>query len=160
MSATKLTDAQLLLLSAAAQHREGAIDAASGLKGGATTKAIGKLLPDGFIEEIPARGEMLVWWRDDAGPVALRITPPGLAVIGVEAGGAEPKADKPRETQDGGETAPKPPSRRVEAAHRKKNKDEALQGSAEASPRDSKQAREAPCWRRSISITGDRGVSS
>jgi hypothetical protein len=60
MSATKLTDTQLVLLSAAAQHPEGAIDAASGVKGGATTKAIGKFLRDGFIEEIPARGELPV----------------------------------------------------------------------------------------------------
>ncbi len=71
----------------------------------------------------------------------LRITPHGLAAIGVEAGVAERKAEKPHETQDRGDLAPKRPSRRVEAARRKKSKDEALQESAKPSPRDSKQAR-------------------
>ena len=138
MSTNKLTDTQL----AAAQHPEGAIELASDLKGGAAKKAIGKLLREGFIEEIPARGALPVWRRDDdAGPPALRITPHGLAAIGVEAGVAERKAEKPHETQDRGDLAPKRPSRRVEAARRKKSKDEALQESAKPPPRDSKQAR-------------------
>jgi hypothetical protein len=141
MSTNKLTDTQLVLLSAAAQHPEGAIEPASDLKG-ATKKAVGKLLRDGFIEEISARGALPVWRPDDdAGPVALRITPHGLATIGVEAGVAERKAEKPHETQDGGDLAPKRPSRRVEAASRKKSKDEALQESAKPPLRDSKQAR-------------------
>ena len=44
MSANKLTDTQLVLRSAAAQHPEGAIELASDLKGGAAKKTIGKLL--------------------------------------------------------------------------------------------------------------------
>ena len=77
MSANKLTDTQLVLLSAAAQHPEGAIELASDLKGGAAKKTIGKLLRDGLIEEIPAIGALPVWRRDDdAGALALRITPP------------------------------------------------------------------------------------
>ncbi len=142
MSANKLTDTLLVLLSAAAQHPEGAIELASDLKGGAAKKAIGKLLRDGFIEEMPARGTLPVWRRDDdAGSLALRITPHGRATIGVEAGAAERKAEKPHETRDAGHRAPKRPSRRVEAARRKKSKDEALQESAKPRPRDSKQAR-------------------
>ena len=139
MSATKLTDTQLVLLSAAAQHPAGAIELASDLKDGAAEKAIDKLLQGGVIEEIPAGGALPVWRRDDdAGPPALRITPHGLAAIGVE---AERNAGKSHETQDGGDLAPKRPSRRVEAAARKKSKDEALQEAANPSRRDSKQAR-------------------
>ncbi len=142
MSTNKLSDTQLVLLSAAAQHPEGAIEPASDLQGGAAKKAVGKLLRGGFIEEIPARGALPVWRRDDdAGPLALRITPHGLAAIGVEAGAAERKPDKPHGTQDGGDLAPKRPSRRVAAAGRKKGKDEASQESAKPPPRDSKQAR-------------------
>ena len=82
MSANKLTDTQLVLLSAAAQQPEGAIEFAPDLKGGAATKAVGKLLRDGFIEEIPAGGALPVWRRDDdQGPLALRITAHGLAAI-------------------------------------------------------------------------------
>jgi hypothetical protein len=142
MSANKLTDPQLVLLSAAAQHPEGAIELASDVKCGAAERAVGKLLRDGFIEEIPALGALPVWRRDDdAGPLALRITPHGLAAIGVEASVAERKPEKPHETQDGGDLAPKRPSRRVEAVSRRKGKDEALQESAKPPPRDSKQAR-------------------
>jgi uncharacterized protein DUF3489 len=141
MSANKLTDTLLVLLSAAAQHPEGAIELASDLKR-AAKKAIGKLLRDGFIEEIPARGTLPVWRRDDdAGPLALRITPQGFAAIGVEAGAADREAEDPHEARDGGDLAPKRPSRRVKAARRKKSKDEALQESAKPPPRDSKQAR-------------------
>src|ERR1700674_1228634 len=142
MSATKLSDTQLVLLSAAAQHPEGAIELASDLKSGTVKKAVGKLLRDGFIEEIPVRGALPVWRRDDdAGSLALRITPQGLAAIGVEAGVAERKAEKPHETQEGGHPPPKRPTRRVEAASRKKSKDEALQESPKPTARDSKQAR-------------------
>jgi Protein of unknown function (DUF3489) len=141
MSANKLTDRQLVLLSAAAQHPEGVIELASDLKGGAAKKAVGKLLRDGFIEAIPARGALPVWRRDDdAGQLALRITPHGLAAIGVVASVAERKAEKPHETQDGDDLAPKRPPRRVEAASRKKSKDEALEQSAKPN-RGSKQAR-------------------
>jgi hypothetical protein len=52
MSANKLTDTQLVLRSTAPPP-EGAIDA-SDLKGGAIKKAAGKLLRDGFIEDVPA----------------------------------------------------------------------------------------------------------
>jgi hypothetical protein len=145
MSANKLTDTQLVLLSAAAQHPEGAIELASDFKGGVAKKAVGKLLHDGLIEEIPAGGALPVWRRDDdAGPLGLRITPHGLAAIGVEPGVAEQK-----EPKDGADLAPRRPSRRVEAARRKKSNDETLEQSAMPSSRDSKQARVIGMLRRS-----------
>jgi len=86
MSANKLTDTLLVPLSAAAQHPEGAVELPSDLNG-AAKKAVEKLLRDGLIEAIPARGALPVWRRDDeAGPLTLRITRLGLAAIGVEAG--------------------------------------------------------------------------
>jgi hypothetical protein len=54
MSPNKLTDRQLVLLSAAGQREDGAIDPAEGPKGGLAKKAIGKLLTDGLVEEVPA----------------------------------------------------------------------------------------------------------
>jgi hypothetical protein len=137
MSANRLTDTQLVLLSAAAQHPEGAIELASDLKGVAAKKAVGKLLRDEFIEEIPARGALPVWRRDDdQGPLVLGITPHGLAAIGVEAGVTKRKGD-PHDT----ELASDRPSQRVNAAHRRKSRDEAPAQSAKPSSRDSKQAR-------------------
>ena len=77
----------------------------------------------------------------------MRPSAPGAA-IGVEAGAAERKTEKPHETRDGGDLAPKRPSRRIEAASRKKSTDEALQASAKPPPRDSKQARVIEMLRR------------
>jgi len=92
MSKSKLTDSHLVLLSAASQHEDGAIELASDLKGSAAKKAVGKLLRYGLIEEISAGSTLPIWRRDDdVGPLALRITPHGLAAIGVEAGAADRK---------------------------------------------------------------------
>ena len=50
----KLSDTQLVLLSAASQREDGAVVLAPNLKGGAASKVVGKLLRDGLIEEVSA----------------------------------------------------------------------------------------------------------
>jgi hypothetical protein len=83
----KLTDTQLVLLSAASQREDRAIELPANLKGGAAHKVVGKLLADGLVEEIRATGDLPVWRRDDTeGPFALRITKRGLSAIQVEDG--------------------------------------------------------------------------
>jgi hypothetical protein len=138
----KLTDTQLVLLSAASQREDCAIELAPNLKGGAARKVVGKLLTDGLIEEIQARGALPVWRRDEGkGPLALRITRRGLAAIRVDKGGALPEAEEPRDTEQGVDLAPDKPSRRVAAAPRKKAGNVAPQQSAKPSRGASKQAR-------------------
>ncbi len=56
----KLTDTQLVILSAASQRDDHAIQLAPNLKGGAPNKVVGKLLREGWIEEIQARGSLPV----------------------------------------------------------------------------------------------------
>jgi Protein of unknown function (DUF3489) len=142
MSSTKLTDTQLVLLCAAAQHPEGAIELAPDLNVGAAKRAVGKLLRDGLIEELPACGALPVWRRnDDADPLALRITPHDLAAIWAVAGAADQNAGTSHQTPDGGGVTLKRPPRRVAVASHKKSKDAALQDSAMPSAGDSKQAR-------------------
>jgi hypothetical protein len=155
MSPSKLTDTQLALLSAAAQRKDGAIGPAEGPKGGPAKKAIGKLLTDGLVEEVPAGGMLPVWRRDDdRGPLALCITPRGLAAIGVKKTGALPEAPtvSGKTAEDGGPT-PDAPSQRTSAVHkaapnrraaarRKRSSDEPRQRSAKPrSPGVSKQSR-------------------
>jgi hypothetical protein len=83
----KLTDTQLVLLSAASQREDRAIELPANLKGGAAHKVVGKLLADGLVEEIRASGDLPVWRRDDTeGPFALLITKRGLSAIQVEDG--------------------------------------------------------------------------
>jgi hypothetical protein len=84
----KLTTTQRTLLSTALQRDDGTLKLPASLKGGAAQKLVGKLLADGLVEEIPARGSMPVWRRDDEqNPTALRITQAGLAAI--QAGGTD-----------------------------------------------------------------------
>ena len=138
----KLTDTQLVLLSAASQRDDCAIEIAPNLKGGAAHNVVGKLLSEGLVEEIHAGGSLPVWRRDDAhGPLALRITKRGLAAIGVDEGNTLLEAVGARNTKQGTDLAPDQSSYRVAAARRKKTRDEAPSQSAKPGRRDSKQVR-------------------
>jgi hypothetical protein len=81
---SKLTDTQLVTLSAASQREDRGIVLPPNLKGGAAQKFVAKLIELGFVEEIRARGDLPVWRRDDERPMALRITKGGLKAIAVE----------------------------------------------------------------------------
>jgi hypothetical protein len=108
----KLTDTQLVLLSAASQREDGGVMLAPNLKGSAASKVVGKLLRDGLIEEVSSGGSLPVWRRDgDAGPLALRITKRGLATIGVD-GDALQAAEGVRTAEQGVDGSPKTVERR------------------------------------------------
>lgn len=141
LSPNKLTDPQFVLLSAAAQREDGAIKLAPNLKGGAADKVVGTLLTQGLIEEIPARGALPIWHRDEGkGPFALRITTRGLAAIGVAKGSALLEVEDSNSAGRGADPARDKPARRAAAARRKKTGNEALRLSAKPSRSDSKQA--------------------
>jgi hypothetical protein len=75
----KLTDTQLVLLSAASQRDDHVLERPSNLMGGAASKVIAKLLTEGLVEEVQSRGSLPVWRRDDDGAHSLRIAKKGLA---------------------------------------------------------------------------------
>jgi hypothetical protein len=138
----KLTDTQLVLLSAASQREDRGIELAPNLKGGAAQKLVRKLLTEGLIEEVRAAGSLPVWRREeDNQPLALRITKRGLAAIQVDEGGPQPEAEQPRETQQGADLAPDKLRRRVAAARRKKTRDETPRHPTKPGREGSKQAR-------------------
>ncbi len=135
----KLTDTQLVLLSAASQREDGAIVLAPNLKGSAASKVVAKLLRDGLIEEVSAGTSLPVWRRDNnAGPLALRITKRGLASIGVD-GGAPQEAEVARPAAQAAGPSPKKPRR--PAARRKEKGDKPPQQPAKTGRSQSKQAR-------------------
>jgi hypothetical protein len=97
---TKLSDTQAIILSAAAQRAGGNLLPLPGsLRGGAAVKVVGALLARGLArEEVTDRTTRAdtalntVWRNEEDGrAVLLRITPEGLAAIGVEPA-AEPVA--------------------------------------------------------------------
>jgi len=89
----KLTDTQLLMLSAAAQREDRCIAAPPSLKGSAAQKIATKLVAAGLAKETKAKPGAHVWRRDDATGLAyaLKVTPAGLMTIAIEdAEAAEP----------------------------------------------------------------------
>ena len=102
---SRLTDTQLIILSAASQRDDRGVELPANVKGEAARKAADKLIRAGLLEEVRAAGSLPVWRRDDRnGPMALRITEPGLAAIdGDGAAEAAPKQTsmRPAPTHEG-----------------------------------------------------------
>ena len=81
----RLTDAQLVILSAASRRDDRGVDLPANVTGEALRKAVDRLTRAGLLEEVRANGSLLAWRRDaEAGPMALRITKQGLEAIGVK----------------------------------------------------------------------------
>lgn len=100
---TKLTDMQLVLLSAAAQRDDGIIAITERLSGAVARQAGERLMRLGLADERPARRDERAW-REDAGGdrFALTITTAGFAAIGLDPEdgsegvvAAEPQAPQP-----------------------------------------------------------------
>ena len=99
----RLTDTQLIILSAASQRDDRGVELPANLKGEPARKVVDKLIRAGLLEEVRAGGALPVWRRDDErGAMALRITKTGLEAIDVE---------------DEATTAPKETSVRPAPAH-------------------------------------------
>ena len=102
----ELTNTQLSMLSTASQRADRAIERPPNFKGGAAQKVLSRLLEQGLIEELRARGALPVWRRDEKNrSFALRITKTGLAAIKVEGaakarlGDTKPAGDKRAEAR-------------------------------------------------------------
>jgi Protein of unknown function (DUF3489) len=92
---SKLTDTQLVILSAASQRDDRGVELPANIRGEAARKVVAKLIRAGLLEEVCAGGSLPVWRRDDdSGAMALRITKNGLAAIDVE----DEAAAAPKET--------------------------------------------------------------
>ena len=104
----KLTDTQLVMLSAAARRDDRCLVAPQNLKGGAMHKVAAKLVTAGLVKEVKAKAGMAVWRRDDAigQAYALKLTAAGAKAIAVDEGSAPNEARKEES----------PPTRRGEPA--------------------------------------------
>jgi hypothetical protein len=83
----KLTDAQLVMMSAAAQRKDRCLSAPTTIKGAALSKVGVKLAKLGLVREIGAKPGAAIWRRDDVGQsYALKLTAAGLKAINVDEG--------------------------------------------------------------------------
>ncbi len=115
---TKLSDTQLVILTAAAQ-RPGhlALPLPGNLRGGAATKVVGTMIAKGLLAEVYAdKGDPLWHENGDDSGMTLVATGAGLAAIGIEPEAADgaptgadeaPSADTAANTGAGGGLAPK-----------------------------------------------------
>jgi hypothetical protein len=82
---SRLTDTQLVILSAASRRDDCGVDLPTNVTAEAARKAVDKLIRAGLLEEVRANDSLLAWRRDaEAGAMALRITKQGLDAIGVK----------------------------------------------------------------------------
>jgi hypothetical protein len=94
----KLTDAQLVMLSAAAQREDRCLTVPERLKGAILTKVREKLVKLGLVREARAKPGMPIWRRDDTGQsYALKLTAAGSKVIAVGDGLEEAIAEAPQQ---------------------------------------------------------------
>jgi hypothetical protein len=109
MSATRLTETQWMVLSAASQRDDHCAMLPPRLRGGAAQKVVQKLIDLGLVEAVRARGDLPVWRReDDRCPMALRITSRGLERIQALRGELGPKEqDRVLEQEVGAKTEEK-----------------------------------------------------
>jgi hypothetical protein len=103
MSATKLTETQQIVLSAAARRGDRCAVRPPHLKGAAALRVVKKLIDLGLIEEVRARSDLPVWRRGhDGRPMALRITSDGSERIRIGRRGLG--KDSVLESETGGQT--------------------------------------------------------
>ncbi len=81
---TKLTDTQLIVLSAALQREDHLLTPPENLKGAAAKNLATKLLALGLAEEVPVGRDQPAWRSEEEQRIGMKITPAGLAAIGVE----------------------------------------------------------------------------
>jgi Protein of unknown function (DUF3489) len=88
----KLTDTQLVILSAAAQRDDRCLTMPKSLKGSAAQKVSSKLLAAGLVREIRAKPGAPVWRRDEETETSysLKLTTAGLKAISVDEDDVQP----------------------------------------------------------------------
>ena len=92
----KLSDTQLVLLSAACQRPDLSVyPLAAKLSGGAAAKVFNSLLSKGLIKEVQARRDDTVWREDNKrGRLTLHVTKAAFAALGIETDGTPASSEE------------------------------------------------------------------
>jgi DNA-binding MarR family transcriptional regulator len=89
----KLSDSQLVVLSAASQRPDGCVFPITlKLKGNAIGNVLKSLLTKGLLEEVPGRADDTLWRYDDGAPLTLKASTAAYRHLGIEPE-ATPAAD-------------------------------------------------------------------
>ena len=90
----KLTNTELMMMSAAAQRDDRGLEPPKGLKASAAAKVAAKLIAGGLVREIKAKTGMEAWRRDEetGQEYSLKLTAAGLKAIAVDENDSQPTA--------------------------------------------------------------------
>ncbi len=100
---TKLTDSQLIVLSAAAARDDGLAVVPPKMTKAAAAKVVSRLVARKLMREVKAKPGMPVWQHaEDGRPVSLMITKVGRKAIGVDEADPTPKAHEEMKRSGGG----------------------------------------------------------
>ena len=81
----KLSDSQLVALSAACQREDGCVFPVTlKLKGNAVGNVLKSLLTKGFLKEIPGRADDTIWRYEDGQPLTLKAADTAYDALGIE----------------------------------------------------------------------------
>jgi hypothetical protein len=93
---TKLTDAQLIVLTSACKRDDGLAVLPAGMKPAAAAKLAAGLVNKGLVREIRAKSGTPIWREDEEGrKYSLKLLKAGREAIGVEEEGEEPDTVQP-----------------------------------------------------------------
>ena len=111
----KLTDTQLLMLSAAAQRNDHCLIAAPNLKVAAAQKIAGQLIATGLVKGVKAKVGVPVWRRDDDAGLsyALKLTAAGAKAIAIDESAEPAHVDDESDLSKDVEQAPASPEHSV-----------------------------------------------
>jgi hypothetical protein len=166
---TKLTDTQLIVLSSAAKHDDGLATRPANLNAAAAAKVASSLIDKGLVREIRAKADAPVWYKNDNGLFALKITRAGREAIGVEdeegqdASSASAAPAPEMSKKSGSKPAAKTDAQKTPAARAKGAQGKAT-GKAESTPGEfrtnSKQAKIVDLMKRAKGATLDELVEA
>jgi hypothetical protein len=118
----KLTDTQLVMLSAAALREDRCLVAPPTLKGGAAQRIANKLISSGLVKEIKSKTDEPVWRRDEGSGVsyALRLTAAGAKAIAANEASEPENANCPDNALENRDQRAPPQRPRLRFLHSKK----------------------------------------
>ena len=143
----KLSDSQLVILSAASQRPDGCVFPITlKLKGNAIGNVLKSLLTKGLLEEVPGRADDTLWRYDDGAPLTLKASPAGYRHLGIDAEAIPAANDAPARDRPSGKRKPAKAAQAAAIVETKPRKEPTVR-------KDSKQAQLIAMLRRAKGAT-------
>ena len=143
----KLSDSQLVVLSAASQRPDGCVFPITlKLKGNAIGNVLKSLLTKGLLEEVPGRADDTLWRYDDGAPLTLKASPAAYRHLGIDAEATPAADDVPARDRPPGKRKPAKAAQAAAIVEEKPRKEPTVR-------KDSKQAQLIAMLRRAKGAT-------